>query len=87
MYKILLTKKADKDLAKFTPKDATNILEKINQLSYPFSSLLNIKKLSTLPMGYRLRINKIRVIFEVDHNPKTIWIRKIGYRKDIYRFS
>ncbi|MBI4009269.1 type II toxin-antitoxin system RelE/ParE family toxin [Candidatus Roizmanbacteria bacterium] len=87
MYKILLSKKADKELEKFAAKESLTILKKIHKLSFPLPDFLNIKKLAGLKYGYRLRIGKVRIIFEIDHDSKIIWIRKIGYRKDIYRFS
>ncbi len=87
MYKILLTRKADKELEKFSTKESLTILNKIRELSFPLPDFLNIKKLSGLKDGYRLRVGKVRIIFEIDHKVKIIWIRKIGFRKDIYRFS
>jgi len=34
---------------------------------------------------FRLKSGKIRVIFFVNHELKRIIIRKIGFRKDVYR--
>jgi mRNA interferase RelE/StbE len=34
---------------------------------------------------YKLRVGEWRVIFSPDHVNKTIYIYKIGHRKDIYR--
>ncbi len=33
---------------------------------------------------FRLRVEKYRVLFDVDTENKTIYILKIGHRKDIY---
>lgn len=85
MYKILFTKNAKKELDRLIKKESLSLLNKINLLDLPFPSNLDIKKLAGTKYSFRLRIDKIRVIFEVDKNQKEIWIRKIGYRKDVYR--
>ena len=84
-YNILLTKNAEKMLSKLSAADINKALGYINQLSLPFPANLNIKKMLDTPDFFRLKFSKIRVIFDVDYQTSTIWIRKIGYRKDIYR--
>lgn len=86
MFKVIFTKNAKKELNHLNKKEALIILNKIYLLDFPFPEHLNIKKLSGFKYLFRLKINKIRVIFELDNNKKEIWIRKIGYRKDVYRF-
>ncbi|PIP63340.1 type II toxin-antitoxin system mRNA interferase toxin, RelE/StbE family [Candidatus Roizmanbacteria bacterium CG_4_9_14_3_um_filter_33_18] len=85
MHKIILTKNAKKELTHLVKKEITIVLNKIYLLDSPFPQNLNIKKLTGSKYFFRLRVGKIRVIFELDNNKKEIWIRKIGYRKDIYR--
>jgi mRNA interferase RelE/StbE len=34
---------------------------------------------------YRLRIGTFRVLFDIDHNEKIIYIQAIGNRGDIYK--
>ena len=87
MYKLVFTAKSKKELNKLSKEDAKKILAKINQLSYPFNTNLNIAKLAGSKRSYRLKAGKLRAIFELDHQAGFIWITKIGYRKDIYRFS
>lgn len=86
MSKILFTKNSKKELNKLTKNDALAILKKINQLKIPLPSFLNIKKLLSTKSSYRVRIGKMRVIFEIEQKTQIIWIRKIGYRKDVYKF-
>ena len=87
MYEVRLTERSQKELDKL-PKDISkNIFIRISLLTFPFPSGLNISKLSGLRDYYRLRVGKIRVIFVVFHETKKIIIRKIAYRKDVYRFS
>lgn len=85
MYKRYLTKEADKDLSKLTPSVREKVLNRLRQLKFPIPPNLNIKKMTGTPGYFRLRVGKIRMILDVDRRTNTIWIRKIGYRKDIYR--
>lgn len=82
MYKILITKRALKDLEKIDVKIKTKIGDKIKLLiNNPIGSS---KKLSTPIIGtYRFRVGEYRVIFDIDDD-KVIVLR-IGHRKDIYR--
>lgn len=87
MYKNFYSLDSKEDLNRLEDKKRKQIILKIKQLSFPFVGSLNIKKLTGLDNFYRIRIGKIRVIFQINHEIKGIIIRKIGYRKDIYRFS
>ena len=82
MYKILITKRALKDLEKFDTNTKIRIGEKLKSLtSDPFS---NSKKLSSSLIGtYRFRIGDYRVIFDIDED--KVVILRIGHRKDIYK--
>jgi len=82
MYRILLTKRAIKDLEKLNEEAKLRIKEKFNLLlNDPISSS---KKLSSSLIGtYRLRVGDYRVIFDID-NDKVVILR-IGHRKDIYK--
>ena len=86
MFKVIFTQNAKKELGCLNKKEALIVLNKIYLLDFPFPQNLNIKKLAGFKYLFRLRINKSRVIFELDSEKKEVWIRKIGYRKDIYRF-
>lgn len=92
MFKIFFTKKAEKELDRLSSIDINRILEKLPSLSSFFvpesatqTTSLDIKKMSGVSGFYRLRLGKTRVIFEVIIKKEVIWIRKIGYRKDVYR--
>lgn len=85
MYKIYFTKKAEKELDRLSSIDIQATLLKVTKLTFPFPVNLDIKRLVGITGFYRLRIGKVRVIFEVDEVKKEIWIRKLGYRGGIYR--
>jgi mRNA-degrading endonuclease RelE of RelBE toxin-antitoxin system len=86
MYEIFLTEKSEKELTKLAKDDAKEVLKKIKQLRFPLPVHLNIKKLTGEKDFYRLRAGKTRAIFQINHRVKEILIRKIGYRRDVYRF-
>lgn len=85
MYKHFFTKSSEKEFDRLTPSEADRVSEKIKALTtFPFPSNLNIKKMGSFQDSYRLRVGKIRIIFEIDHLEKLIIVRKIGYRGNVY---
>lgn len=84
MFSVYLTKKAEKHFQKIATLDKRKILAKLDLLTYPFPTELDIKHLVGVDDFYRLRVGKLRVIFEVDKNKKEIWVRRIGYRGGVY---
>lgn len=86
IFKVFLTKRVDKEINKLSSRDIKYTLNKIATLNYPFPTNLDIKALVGVKGFYRIRIGKVRVIFEVDQEKREIWIRKVDYRSRIYRF-
>ncbi len=82
MYKILLTKRALKDLGKIDSDSKIRIGEKLKILfNDPVDSS---KKLSSAIIGtYRFRVGDYRIIFDIEDD-KVIVLR-VGHRKDIYK--
>lgn len=81
-YKIRVKKSAEKELGKIQKRELLNILEKIQNLSddpHPPGSikLTNQEK-------YRIRVGKYRILYKVKDDILTIFIVKVGHRKDIY---
>ena len=47
---------------------------------------IDVKKLKeSWPGYYRIRMGKIRIIFDVDYKNKTVFIEKIDFRGDVYK--
>lgn len=86
MYKLYATKKAEKGLKKIAKRDAKKTSKEILKLKNPFRKDLNVSKIAGYKGFFRLRIGKVRVLFEVDKKKKEVWIRRIGYRPGFYRF-
>ena len=82
MYRILLTKRALKDLEKIDIDAKTRIGNKLKILMNDPSG--NSKKLSNPSIGtYRFRVGDYRIIFDLEI--EDIIILRIGHRKDIYK--
>lgn len=86
MHEVHFTKKSEKELYKIAKQDRKNLLSKISKLTFPFPANFDIDSISGVAGFYRLRSGKIRVIIEVDQKKKEIWIRKIKYRGEVYKF-
>jgi mRNA interferase RelE/StbE len=82
MYRVLITKRALKDLEKTDANTKARIGDKIKLLiNDPIS---NSKKLSASIIGtYRFRVGDYRIIFDIDED--KIIVLRIGHRKDIYK--
>jgi len=82
-YKLQIKKSAEKELRKIPKRELIKIINKIQNLSeypHPVGSI----KLSNQEK-YRLRIGNYCVLYKVEDNILTIFIIKVGHRKDIYR--
>ena len=72
-----------KDVKKIPKKDLKNLLKRIKGLSEnprPFGC----EKL-TGQDRYRMRQGKYRIIYSIQDTELTVWVVKIGHRKDVYR--
>jgi len=82
MFKILFSDEALYQLKKLDNKDAMRIIEKITGASK--NPLRYFKRLSGRE-EYKLRVGDYRVIANIMHNEKTLFIRSLGHRKNIYK--
>ena len=84
-YKLFYHPRSLKFLSKIERKTFLDLVEKIdNLIIIPWKIKQEIKKLPTAKNSYRLRVGKIRVIFEINHQNKIIYILDIDYRGNIY---
>ena len=82
-YKVQVKKSAEKELREIPKKELLKILEKIKSLSddpHPTGSI----KLTNLEK-YRLRVGNYRILYKIEENILTVFIVKVGHRKNIYR--
>lgn len=79
MYKVLLSRDAEKYLARLDKQTRGRIIEAIQNLPAG-----EVKKLKGIE-AYRLRVGDYRVIFERDSRILTIHVIKIAPRGQIYK--
>jgi mRNA interferase RelE/StbE len=82
-YEVYFRESVWKDLKKIPKKDLRNILKKIKELSVD-PRPTGCEKL-TGQDRYRLRQGKYRIVYSIQDKELTVWIVKIGHRKDVYR--
>ena len=82
-YKIYFKKSVEKDFKVIPKKDLVKILERIEALAEDPRPLV-CEKLSG-QRKYRLRQGRYRILYSIQDDELTIWVVKVGHRKDIYR--
>jgi mRNA interferase RelE/StbE len=82
-YKIFFKKSVEKDFKVIPKKDLKKILERIEALAED-PRPPGCEKL-TGQQRYRLRQGRYRILYSVQDDELTVWIVKVGHRKDIYR--
>ena len=81
-YKIFFKKSVWKDFKFIPDKDLTKILIRIESLGEnPRQS--GCKKLSGQEK-YRLRYGRYRIIYSIQDEDLSIWIVKVGHRRNVY---
>ena len=82
-YKIFFKKSVEKDFNVIPKKDLKKILNRIETLAEdPRPS--GCEKL-TGQQRYRLRQGRYRILYSIQDDELTVWVVKVGHRKDIYR--
>jgi mRNA interferase RelE/StbE len=82
-YEIFFRESVWKDLRKISKGDLTSILSRIEKLGdNPRPS--GCEKLTDLEL-YRVRQGTYRIVYSIQENELTVWVIKVGHRKDVYR--
>jgi len=82
-YKIFFKESVEKDLRSIPKKDLKKILSRIEALAKNPRPPIHEKL--TGQEKYRIRQGVYRIIYSVQDNALTVWVVKVGHRKDIYR--
>jgi mRNA interferase RelE/StbE len=82
-YKIFFKKSVEKDFKGIPKSDLVKILKRIETLSGD-PRPLGCEKL-TGQEKYRLRQGRYRILYSIQDDELTVWVVKVGHRKDIYR--
>lgn len=82
-YKIFFKKSVEKDLSAIPRKELLGILDRIQGLA-DNPRPLGSEKL-TAQERYRLRQGKYRILYTIQDQELTVWVIKVGHRRDVYR--
>lgn len=83
LYKVVLTKTAEKELQRLTSKTIEKIIIVLKSLeNNPRPT--GCKKLKGYKNLWRIRIGDYRIIYAIEDVILLVDIREIGHRKDIY---
>jgi len=82
-YKVYFRESVEKDFKAIPKKDIRKILHRIESLAVE-PRPLGCEKL-TGQERYRVRQGQYRVVYSVQDKGSTVWIVKVGHRKDVYR--
>ena len=82
-YEILFKESVSKDLRKIPKNDLKKILSRIEKLSDD-PRAPGCEKLTGYDL-YRVRQGKYRIVYSIRNNELTIWIVKVGHRRNVYR--
>jgi mRNA interferase RelE/StbE len=82
-YEVYFRESVWKDLKKIPKNSLRNILKKIKDLSDD-PRQIGCEKL-TGQDRYRLRQGNYRIVYSIQDKELTVWVVKIGHRKDVYR--
>ena len=82
-YKVFFKKSVQKDFDPTPKKDLRRILNRIEELGEN-PRPTGCEKL-TGKERYRLRPGRYRIVYSIHDDELTVWVVKVGHRKDIYR--
>ena len=82
-YKLFFKKSVQKDLNAIPKEDLSRILKRIEGLAEN-PRPAGCEKL-TGQDRYRLRQGRYRILYSIQDDELTVWVVKVGQRKDIYR--
>ncbi len=84
MYEIYIESAGQRDLKRLSPLDLTRVIAAIKALAdnpRPKSA----RKIIGSQNDWRIRIGKLRAIYEIDDRRKQVRIMRIRHRKEVYR--
>jgi len=82
-YRVFFKSSVEKDFSTIPKNDVKRILDRIKTLEYN-PRPKGCEKL-TGQEKYRLRQRRYRIVYSIQDDELTVWVVKVGHRKDIYR--
>jgi mRNA interferase RelE/StbE len=82
-YKVYFKETVEKDLSAIPKKDLQKILRRIETLSQDPRPQGHEKL--TGQERYRVRQGNYRIVYSIQDQQLTVWVVKVGHRKEVYR--
>jgi mRNA interferase RelE/StbE len=82
-YEIFFKESVWKDVKKISRTELRKIISRIEKLAEN-PRLAGCEKLTEQEL-YRVRQGSYRIVYSIQDDELTVWIIKIGHRKDVYR--
>ncbi len=82
-YEVFFKESVWKDLKKVPKANLKKILSRIRKLKGN-PRPIGCEKLTDLEL-YRVRQGQYRIVYSIQDNELTVWVIKIGHRKNVYR--
>jgi mRNA interferase RelE/StbE len=82
-YKVYFKESVEKDLNTIPKKDLQKILRRIETLSQEPRPQGHEKL--TGQERYRVRQGNYRIVYSIQDQQLTVWVVKVGHRKEVYR--
>ena len=82
-YRIYFRKTAAKELEKLPKATLRKVVDRIEDLSTN-PRPAGCEKLSRLEL-YRIRQGDYRIVYSIQDSELTIWVIKVGHRKEVYK--
>ncbi len=82
-YDVFITRRAQRELARLPKEEYNRVRDAIFNLGRNPRPRGCLKL--TAREGWRIRVGKYRVIYEIDDKQRTVVVLHIGLRRDVYR--
>ena len=83
-YRIQFKKSARKEIAALPKRDQRRVVSAIEALSDD-PRPEGVRKLTGTEDAYRLRVGDYRIVYQITDNVLTVFVVRVGHRKDVYR--
>ena len=83
MYRVDLSRRAEKDLDRLPPRGAARVIAVLRRLAEdPRPS--GVGKLVAVE-GFRVRVGEYRVVYQVNDTVRVVTVYRIRHRREVYR--
>ena len=83
-YRIEVNKSARKEIAALPKREQRRVVSAIEALSDD-PRPEGVRKLTGTEDAYRLRVGDYRIVYQIADNVLTVFVVRVGHRKDVYR--